>query len=533
MLNSRHEKQREKIKPRYRSLRCEQMTDEDVRATIDLFGKNYGVWVASEDPNHIPGNNIKMPFMRKAIVDKPDRYIAMAYDNERLIGYAYYMRRKTPAGNMVTWILQLVVDKEYRGNDIGTKIMHAIWGMSDSWAWGLYTSNPFTIKCLQDATMRKVKGNVIEQHLDELKTVSYDLLPDTNWIDTYDKGIVDTRFPIDFSDAVEKFRERFPNEKFDLSADLKIGHEWFAFVFSDQKPKPTTQQVQKYLDFSEEITKDAYAKMDMESQAWASHADKEVDFIIQETNHPQTVLDIGCGRGRHSIEFSDRGIDTTGIDYVEVPNKVKARENEVLRFECVDARNVILGRKFDVAIALYDVIGSYPDEHDNFEILKTAYKHLNPNGILVISVMNMELTKEECSKNKNIVTGVRKKKNILKLITLKGSDTMQRTGQVFDGKHIVLDSETGECFRKELFFCEDSLPIEYVVVDRRYSIKGIRKLVRAAGFDVEKCYCVQAGRFNKELQANNPKAKEILVIARKGTWLQKMFTSHDIRECWL
>ena len=535
MAKTMHDNKENKEFPKYRSLRCGQMTEEDIRATVELFGKNYGVWAKNDNPKYIPGKNITMPFefMKKSIVDKPDRYIAMAYVDDLLVGYAYYMRRKTPSGKMVTWILQLVVDDKYRGRSIGTKIMHSIWGMSDSWAWGLYTANPFTIKCLQDATMRKVRKNLVKQHLEELKSVAKDLLPTDNWIDTYTDGAVNTSFPIDFLKTVEDFRARFPNEKFDLNDDLKVGYEWLAFVFSDQNPKPSDQQVQKYFAFSEDITKDAYSKMEMERHEWASHTDKEVDFIINIANNPRTILDLGCGHGRHSIKLAEQGIKTTGIDYVEMPPEVKIQESDRLHFECADARNVRLGKLFDTVLALYDVVGSFTEESDNLKILDTAYRHLKNKGMLIMSVMNMHLTWNECKKHNNLVHGVRKNINAIKLISLKGSRSMQKTGQVFDGRNIIIDTTTGICFRKEQFFCENNLPIEYVVVDRRYTMEGIKKLVEAAGFIVEKCYCAQAGKFEKELKPEDYRAKEILIVARKGSLFRKVFEVRDIDKCWV
>ena len=50
---------------------------------------------------------------------------------------------------------------------------------------------------------------------------------------------------------------------------------------------------------------------------------------------------------------------------------------------------------------------------------------------------------------------------------------MQNTGDVFDGKQIVLDERTGICYRKEQFFLPDRLPVEYIIRDRRYTKKSI------------------------------------------------------------
>ena len=64
-------------------------------------------------------------------------------------------------------------------------------------------------------------------------------------------------------------------------------------------------------------------------------------------------------------------------------------------------------------------------------------------------------------------------------------------------------------------------------------MEGIKKLVEAAGFIVEKCYCAQAGKFEKELKPEDYRAKEILIVARKGSLFRKVFEVRDIDKCWV
>jgi ubiquinone/menaquinone biosynthesis C-methylase UbiE len=53
----------------------------------------------------------------------------------------------------------------------------------------------------------------------------------------------------------------------------------------------------------------------------------ECDFIEQEIsfNKSVTILDVGCGTGRHSIELSKRWYQVTGIDLSD-SQLVRARE---------------------------------------------------------------------------------------------------------------------------------------------------------------------------------------------------------------
>lgn len=507
----------------YRNIECKKMTEEDIENTSKLFSENYGIWSVKSEIN--PGKRVtlKPTRIRKEFVDKPDRYVSMVFCNNKLVGHAFYMRRTVQKSKKITWILQLVVDKNHRGNNIGTKLLHSIFGLSDSFACGLYTSNPMTVKALENATFRHIDINKTTKNIQFLKEAAYDLFEDTDWIDNYHNGVVNTKFFVDHSLLSSNIEKVYPTGSFPFKKELNEGCEWLAFTFKSQEPLIDNEQQLKILtDYSDDMLKVSYSHMNMENQAWTLNATKEVDMIVKIIGSSKKILDIGCGQGRHSNSLAKRGYNVTAIDFSQ-ENIQKAKNNGEANVEYLiaDARNYRSKEKYDVCLAMYDVIGSFPNEKENIKIIRNAYKNLKRNGIIIISVMNMELTRNRCNKAQNTCLGI--DNNIDKLLKLEASNTMQKTGDVFDGKKVLIDEETGLCYRKEQFFSEEYLPEEYIVRDRRYTRRGIINMLHREGFSVDDAYCFNAKDINKRLNSDDRKAKEILIVAKKKNFLYKIF----------
>jgi 2-polyprenyl-3-methyl-5-hydroxy-6-metoxy-1,4-benzoquinol methylase len=121
----------------------------------------------------------------------------------------------------------------------------------------------------------------------------------------------------------------------------------------------------------------------------------ECDFIEKEINFNKalTILDIGCGTGRHAIELSKRGYSVTGIDLSESQlkqAKLKAsRENMKIVFQKQDARNLHFSNEFDLAIMLCEGGFSLMETDEmNFQIMQNAANALKPNGKLIFTTLN-------------------------------------------------------------------------------------------------------------------------------------------------
>ena len=100
------------------------------------------------------------------------------------------------------------------------------------------------------------------------------------------------------------------------------------------------------------------------------------------------VLDLACGKGRHSIYLNQLGFTVLGVDLsensIEVANK---NANETLHFEVHDMREP-LEDKFDAVFNLFTSFGYFDKEEDNLKTLIAIKENLSEYGFAVIDFMN-------------------------------------------------------------------------------------------------------------------------------------------------
>lgn len=103
------------------------------------------------------------------------------------------------------------------------------------------------------------------------------------------------------------------------------------------------------------------------------------------------LLDIACGRGRHSVYLNKKGYDVTGID-LSVSNIRFAQQfdRENLHFYVHDMRLRFYINYFDIAFNLFTSFGYFDTERDHISALKTFNKSLKKDGLLVLDYLNTE-----------------------------------------------------------------------------------------------------------------------------------------------
>ena len=122
---------------------------------------------------------------------------------------------------------------------------------------------------------------------------------------------------------------------------------------------------------------------------------QEVDFIEAEIGRDtsKTILDVGCGTGRHAVELAKRGYRVVGIDLSD-SQLSKAREKAraagvEATFLKKDARHFTFDAPFDLVIMLCEGAFSLMETDEmNFRILQNAEKALKAGGTFIFTTLS-------------------------------------------------------------------------------------------------------------------------------------------------
>lgn len=494
---------------------------ELMAACAALYSAHYGDWGPR---GRRPGERVQMSEARiRALVTDQDARLACAYLDGELVGYCIALRTQIPDRGSLAWVTQLVVHRDHRNARIATRLLYGMWHFSDTYAAGLATANPFAIRALETATRRRCVASVITSRGEEvLKQLGrHDTYLPDRLVRNKDGRIrprVNTEFYVDHSgvQSLQKLAAR--KDRPWALGSLDEGEEWFGCTFNVQPPHPLDDnRLNELLTGADEIWILAYEGMTLdEDHAWHRHAKSEVAQILELTGlqAPATILDVGCGDGRHVREFAARGFTALGIDIApRLVSRGLTTRTDGTQFEVADARKTIPQGPFDLVTCLYDVIGSSAQADDDLVLTQNMARVLRPGGYLVATVMNtfvtLDVLKDEQrpSSNQELVSALEK---------LRPSRTMEKSGNVFDPS--LLLHYRGVYYRKEQF--EEAtwrLPVELVVRDRRFTPEMLQTLLGAVGLEMLLVRPVRAGAWGDEppLEAHDSRAKEYLVVARR------------------
>lgn len=126
-------------------------------------------------------------------------------------------------------------------------------------------------------------------------------------------------------------------------------------------------------------------------------AEAQVDLLerLLELRPQDSVLDVGCGGGRHSILLQERGLSVTGVDISEelldlAKSRWAARHpgHDGPTWVCEDMRDLSSQGPFAAAILLDESLGVFEDDADHLRTLSTIADRLRPGGRVVVELFN-------------------------------------------------------------------------------------------------------------------------------------------------
>lgn len=216
-------------------------------------------------------------------------------------------------------------------------------------------------------------------------------------------------------------------------------------------------------------------------------AEKFINNLLDYLELPQDAncLDLACGKGRHSIYLNKKGLKVTGVDLSENSiQEAKPYENETLKFDTHDMREVYKANTYDVVFNLFTSFGYFDSYEDNQKVLNSINEMLVDNAWVVIDFMNADYALD------NLV-----EKEVKTL-----SEIDFHITKSYDGKHIF----------KNIDFKDQGK--DYHFQERVQAIKKeeFETLVQNAGFDIVDMF----GDFSLA-PFDRKKSDRLIIIAKK------------------
>jgi len=146
---------------------------------------------------------------------------------------------------------------------------------------------------------------------------------------------------------------------------------------------------------------DAHAPIYDENE-FTKNTIREVDFLVKELelSPGASILDVGCGTGRHSVELAKRGHAVTGLDLSSEMLAQAAEAASVAGVEVewvhADAAKFSLTKTYDAAIGLCEggcgLLGRQDDPIEQpLAILSNVSQCLKPGAKALFTVLNAAL----------------------------------------------------------------------------------------------------------------------------------------------
>jgi SAM-dependent methyltransferase len=137
-------------------------------------------------------------------------------------------------------------------------------------------------------------------------------------------------------------------------------------------------------------------------------AEAFISKLIEHLKPPagSRMLDVACGKGRHSKILAAMGYAVTGIDISEDSiAQAKQFENDNLEFYVHDMRLPFRVNYFDYAFNFFTSFGYFRTRREHDDAIRTIAKSLKPGGDFVIDYLNAHYAEDHLKPNEEKQVG--------------------------------------------------------------------------------------------------------------------------------
>ncbi len=205
------------------------------------------------------------------------------------------------------------------------------------------------------------------------------------------------------------------------------------------------------------------------------------------------MLDVACGKGRHSLQLASKGYDVTGIDLSkESINEALKSEAENVHFFVHDMRHPFWINYFDIAFNFFTSFGYFDTQREHDNAIKSIVSSLNPNGIFVMDFLNVQYSSSTSIADSQIVI----------------DSTTYTITKWSDEKH----------FYKKIIVQDAALPIamEYIEKVAKFSLEDFTVMFNKQNLKIKEVFGDYS--FNKFDKLTSPR---LIIVAQKGIHFMK------------
>ncbi|KQR93418.1 methyltransferase [Chryseobacterium sp. Leaf180] len=186
------------------------------------------------------------------------------------------------------------------------------------------------------------------------------------------------------------------------------------------------------------------------------------------------IIDLACGKGRHSVFLNKLGYDILGLDLSKQSIDYDRQfENESLHFQVHDMRNPIESKPVDAVFNLFTSFGYFDKEEEDRKVFASVSNVLKTDGYFVLDYLNEEFVR------KNIVP---------ETVITRGTIDFKIEKRI-EGRHII----------KDIRFEADGKPHHYFEKVKLHTLETIRNYAEENGFERVKIWGdYQLNDFEKE-----------------------------------